>query len=151
MTTGRILVGVDGSAGSRRALRWAVEEAARRGAFIDALIAWGTPYDFAGDLHYVRRDEQMIAEFVRALLTETIAGVAGNSPNVEIHPIVIEGDPAETLCAWSADSDLLVVGSRGVGGFTRLALGSVSDKCAHHSRCPVVIVPKDYEDHVEQG
>jgi nucleotide-binding universal stress UspA family protein len=62
---------------------------------------------------------------------------------VEIDPVVLEGDPGQTLCAQSAGADLLVVGSRGLGDFAALMLGSVSTKCAHHSRCPVVIMPPD--------
>lgn len=138
----RILVGVDGSEGSRRALQWAVEEAQARGALVDAVIVWQSPYDFSGGLYYIRGDEEKIAESARERLIETVAEVTGQNPTVEIHPVALEGDPAQTLLAWSEDADLLVVGSRGRGGFARLALGSVSAKCAHHSRCPVVIVPK---------
>lgn len=139
---GRILVGVDGSAGSRRALRWAVEEAAAHRSIVDAVMAWQSPYDFAGGLYYVRGDEREIAEGAMQRLAEVVAEVGSDHPEVEIHPVALEGDPAELLCAWSDEADLLVVGSRGLGRFARLALGSVSTKCAHHSHCPVVIVPR---------
>ena len=138
----RILVGVDGSEGSRRALRWAIEEAAARRETVDAVIVWQSPYDFGGGLYYLRVDEEKIVQNARERLAESIAEVAGQNPSVEIHPVVLQGDPAKTLCAWSNDADLLIVGSRGHGGFAPLSLGSVSTKCAHHSRCPVVIVPK---------
>jgi len=136
----RILVGVDGSTGSRSALGWAIEEAAARRALLDAIIVWQSPYDFKGS--YYPFDENKIAESARERLVETISEVAGPHPAVEVHPVVLEGDPAQLLCAWSGDADLLVVGSRGRSDFADMLLGSVSTKCAHHSRCPVVIVPK---------
>lgn len=150
----RILVGVDGSVGSRLALRWAVEEAAVRGALVDAVMAWQSPYDFSGGLHYLRCDEEKIAESARELLKEVVAEASHEHPCVEIHPVALEGDPAQLLCAWSKEADLLVVGSRGLGRFARLALGSVSSKCAQNSHCPVVIVPKfeaDTERRAETG
>ena len=143
---GRILVAVDGSEGSRSALRWAIAEAAVRGASVDALSVWHDPY--GGDMSlefeapYFRRDRFATLEHARELLTLTISE-AGRDPAVEIDPLVLQGDPAQILCEHSGDVDLLVVGSRGHGGFSRLMLGSVSSKCAHHSRCPVVIVPKE--------
>jgi nucleotide-binding universal stress UspA family protein len=143
---GRILVGVDGSEGSLRALRWALKEAAVRGQEVDAVIVWQSPYDFGGGLYYLRVDEEEIVRRARERLAESIAEVAGQTPSVEIHQVVLQGDPAKTLCAWSGDADLLIVGSRGHGGFAPLSLGSVSSKCAHHSRCPVVIVPKGDDD-----
>ena len=138
---GRILVGVDGSEGSRRALRWAIGEAAAHEAALHALIVWQSPYDF-GEALYFPVDEGKLAEGAKQRVAESIAEVAGEAPGVQIDCLVVEGDPAETLCERSAEADLLVVGSRGHGGFAGLMLGSVSTKCAHHSRCPVVIVPK---------
>jgi nucleotide-binding universal stress UspA family protein len=146
---GRILVGVDGSIGSRTALRWAIEEATARGAVLDAVIVWESPYDFAK--FYYSVDHKEIAERARERLLETIAEVAGPHPAVEVRPVVLEGDPAQLLCAWSDDADLIVVGSRGRGDFAGMLLGSVSTKCAHHSRCPVVIVPKDDKSAREGG
>jgi nucleotide-binding universal stress UspA family protein len=140
---GRILVGVDGSRGSWRALRWATEEAAVRGALLDAVLIWHGPYEFGRAIYAIPVHDKAIAEGARERLVESVAAVAGADPAVKINLIVLEGDPAETLCALSNEADLLVVGSRGHGGFTGLVLGSVSEKCAHHSRCPVVIVPRD--------
>ena len=137
----RILVGVDGSEGSRRALRWAIEQARSRKAVLRPVIVWQRTFDY-GRQSYWPVDEE-IAEGARTRLAATVAEVAGPSPAVDIEPVVVEGDPGQALCAQSADADLLVVGSRGHGGFAGLVLGSVSTKCAHHSRCPVVIVPSD--------
>ncbi len=136
---GRILVGVDGSQGSREALRWAIEQAAARGAVLQPVIVWQRTFDY-GRESYWPTDEKIAAD-ARERLEAAIAEVAGHDPAVEIDPLVAEGDPGQALCTMSGDADLLVVGSRGHGGFAALALGSVSTKCAHHSHCPVVIVP----------
>jgi nucleotide-binding universal stress UspA family protein len=135
----RILVGVDGSEGSRQALAWAIGHAAAFDAFVQPVIVWQRTFDYGSD-HYWPADEA-IAEDARKRLTAAIAEVADPDPAVTIDPLVLEGDPGKTLCAQSAAADLLVVGSRGLGGFAGLVLGSVSTKCAHHGRCPVVIVP----------
>lgn len=145
---GRILVGVDGSEGSKRALGWAVQEAAVRGAVVEAAVVWRTPYDL-GEAPFLPVDEVKVVSDARERLSQTIAEVAGDRPMVEIDPVVLEGDAAQALCARSARADLLVVGSRGHGGFAGLLLGSVSAKCSHHSRCPVVIVPREEEGNGE--
>lgn len=137
---GRILVGVDGSEGSARALRWALGEAGAHGMMVDAVAVWESPNVY-GEGFYSPEGERQVAEAAHQLLDRTIADVVGDHPGVEIHPIVYRGDPAEVLCQWSEDAQLLVVGSRGLGGFSGLLLGSVSAKCAHHSSCPVVVVP----------
>jgi nucleotide-binding universal stress UspA family protein len=136
---GRILVGVDGSEGSRKALRWSIGQAAARGAVLQPVIVWQRTFDY-GRQSYWPVDEEIAAD-ARKRLEAVVAEVAGRDRAVEIDPLVVEGDPGETLCTMSGDADLLVVGSRGHGGFAALALGPVSIKCAHHSRCPVVIVP----------
>ena len=134
----RILVGVDGSGGSRRALRWAVEEAAAHGAAVQAVTVWQTLYE-AGAVPYPV-DEDKLAEQARERLVRAIAQVAGQHA-AGIEPLVVEGDPAQTLCGRSVGADLLVLGAHGHGGFSQPTLGSVSAKCANSSHCPVVIVP----------
>jgi nucleotide-binding universal stress UspA family protein len=136
----RILVGVDGSAGSCRALRWAIEEAAAHRAAVQAVIVWQTPYE-AGTAPYPGNDDQ-IAKQAQEQLMCAIARVGGQRATV-IEALVVEGEPAQTLSGRSADADLLVVGSHGQGGSSQPALGSVSAKCANNSHCPVVIVPGD--------
>jgi len=73
-------------------------------------------------------------------VTEAIHAVAGSGSNVQVSAQVREGDAAQILIAAAAGADLLVVGSRGHGGFTEALLGSVSQHCVHHAPCPVVIV-----------
>ena len=69
-------------------------------------------------------------------------GEAGPATNVPVHQVVLAGNPAQVLLDTAAGADLLVVGSRGHGGFTEALLGSVSQRCVHHARCPVVVVHK---------
>ena len=137
---GQVFAGVDGSEGSRHSLDWAMREAAARAAVLQPVIVWQSRYDF-GELPYIPVDEEKIAAGARERLDRMIAEVAGKGRAVRIDPLVLHGDPAQVLCARSAGAALLVVGSRGHGGFSGLMLGSVSIKCAHHSQCPLVIVP----------
>jgi nucleotide-binding universal stress UspA family protein len=138
---GTIVVGVDGSHESKQALRWALGEARVRGARIVALRAWVYPALAAGGLIPVTADlvEQLSANEQKELAA-TVEEVAGES-DVEVEQVVVEDAPARALVAASEDADLLVVGTRGHGGFSGLVLGSVSQQCAHHASCPVVIVP----------
>lgn len=139
------MVGVDGSEGSRRALAWAIGQAAAREAAVRPVIVWQRCFDY-GSEQYWPADEKT-AETAGRRLQAAIAEVAGPHPGVTISPAVLEGDPGHVLCAQSAGADLLVVGRRGDGHrLTELVLGSVSATCARHSRCPVVIVPADGQD-----
>jgi nucleotide-binding universal stress UspA family protein len=149
---GVIVVGVDGSAGARQALRWALVEARVRKARLRAVHAWMfgyvggvvAGYPYAGgslgsltSLGLVGEDLQRAAE---ELLERAIAEVAEEAEGVEIEREVVEGAAAEVLVGAVSENDLLVVGSRGHGGFSSLLLGSVSLQCAHHAPCAVVIV-----------
>jgi nucleotide-binding universal stress UspA family protein len=136
----RIVVGVDGSPGAREALRFALEEARLRDASVAAVFVWSLP---------------LVADVPAALLPATLSDFreeavealdaaleeVSDTGGVEIERVVVEGPPARELVAAAEGADLLVVGSRGRGGFAGLLLGSVSQQCAHHAPCPVVIVP----------
>jgi nucleotide-binding universal stress UspA family protein len=137
----RIVVGVDGSDAAVAALRWAVDEAALRNAEVDAVHAWSyppvamipmpmSPPAFAND--------ELIAES-NAILARACDAV-GDHEGVVVRRIVVEGGASRCLLDAAKDADLLVVGSRGRGGFAGLLLGSVSRQCAEHAPCPVVIV-----------
>jgi len=134
----RIVVGVDGSASSRAALAWAVKQARLTGAAIEAVIAWefpatyGYPITVASDVSY----EDLAAE----VLAEAVGKVVPDSDDVKISSKVTEGNPAEVLLGASAGAELLVVGSRGHGGFVEALLGSVGQHCVHHATCPVVVI-----------
>ncbi|HUY47773.1 MAG TPA: universal stress protein [Streptosporangiaceae bacterium] len=132
----RIVVGVDGSVPSKAALAWAVRQAALTGAVVEAVIAWEYP-DTYGLGPALGVDMEGIAATV---VSDAITGVAGPGGPVKICPRVVEGHPARVLIEASAGADLLVVGSRGHGGFAGAVLGSVSQHCIQHATCPVVVV-----------
>jgi nucleotide-binding universal stress UspA family protein len=144
-----IVVGVDGSPGSRAALRWAVAEAALRDVDVDAIITWQSPtYAYTGVA--VMPPVVELADAARGALDEAVTAERGQMPPehaaVTVNQIVAEGPTASILIERSRDADLLVVGSRGYGGFRGLLLGSVSHQCASHAHCPVVVVPSRDDD-----
>ena len=135
----RIVVGVDGSASSKAALAWAVRQAALTGAEVDAVCAWQIPAAFG----YGYTMTVAIPDLEKAAVSElnqAIAEATGSAPEVEIRPLVVQGNPAQALLDCAKGADLLVVGSRGHGGFTGALLGSVGQHCAQHAQCPVVII-----------
>ena len=144
----RIVVGVDGSETSRAALMWAIEEAARRHSSVDAVTAWTIPvvFDALGGVYplpsYFDKEE---AE-ARAMLAEEVISAKKARPDLSAATIrehVTCGQASDVLLAASKGAELLVVGSRGRGGLSALLLGSVSHQVAHHSNCPLVIIPHE--------
>ena len=139
-----IVVGVDHSAGAKEALRFALEEARLRHATLRAVHAWQFGYIGAtgmeGRLPAVGAELHEYREAAEAALDATLSEMPPEACEVEVERRVVEGAPAAVLVEESRDADLLVVGSRGHGGFAQLLLGSVSQQCAHHAECPVVIV-----------
>ncbi|KIQ64621.1 hypothetical protein TR51_10305 [Kitasatospora griseola] len=133
----RIVVGVDGSASSRRALWWAIGQARLTGAVVDAVIAWIYPtlYGWA-----MTAPDPQLHHTAEQVLARAVEEVAGARPPVEIRQIAVVGHAARVLLEQSRGADLLVVGSRGHGGFTGALLGSVSLHCVQHATCPVVVV-----------
>ena len=139
-----IVVGIDGSEPSKAALRWAVEEARLRRARVHAVHAWWVypMLEPGGQLAPPASDwaDEDATECVRTFITETL----GEQTGVEITPVAVQGEQASAALVDAAeDADLLVVGSRGAGGFSGLLLGSISQQCAHHAPCPIVIVRAD--------
>ena len=135
-----IVVGVDGSGGSREALRWALGEAKLHGATVRAVHAWSMPVAFGGPYMAPQAfDQGELHDRARASLDAAVDEVARGS-SVPVERLVEQGSAADVLVHAADDADLLVVGSRGHGGFAGLLLGSVSQQCAHHAPCPVVIV-----------
>lgn len=137
-----IVVGIDGSDGAARALEFAASEAALRARGLRVVAAWSVPkaaYTGAGLVPSVSVDE--FERSMRAAAERQMSeGLAGH-PGLARELMVVEGSAAKVLIEQSAAAELLVVGSRGLGGFSGLLLGSVGQHCAHHARCPVVIVP----------
>lgn len=145
---GRIVVGVDGSNESRRALRWALDEARLRNATLEVVHAWTfAPVATAGGfVPYVTAD---VVEAIRLEAEKVVPGMLAEvkelTQGIQIDQAVKEGQAAKILVEAATGADLLVVGSRGHGGFAGLLLGSVSQQCAHHALCPVVIVPPEHD------
>jgi nucleotide-binding universal stress UspA family protein len=137
--TSEIVVGVDGSEEAKAALRWAAEEAGLRGRGIVAVHAGVYPAlteAFApGQRPYAEALRRDAEELVEAVIAD-----AAVPENVPLRRVIVEGDAAEALIAASEGAELLVVGSRGLGGVAGVLLGSVSRQCARHAACPVVIV-----------
>ena len=135
----RIVVGVDGSASSLEALRWAVRQAELTGAAVDAVIAWQFPA--ANGFGWgVIADDIDYAEVATKVVCEAINQAVDPGSDVRVRPVVVHGYPPQVLTDRAADADLLVVGSRGHGGFAGALLGSVSQHCTHHAPCPVVVI-----------
>ncbi|MEW6470874.1 MAG: universal stress protein [Actinomycetota bacterium] len=137
---GHIVVGVDGSPEAAAALRWALGEARLRHATLEAVHAWLFPV--VGDVPGAAVDSlaRALERAADGLLNQVVDDVAGTDPGVKLERRVVEGAAAAVLIDAAAGADLLVVGSRGRGGFAGLLLGSVAQQCLHHAPCPVVLV-----------
>lgn len=137
-----ITVGVDGSRNSQPALDWAMHEAAMRKTPLKVITVhetissyWsGHPVTFAGDEELVERARFAAEEAV----AEAAKRIDADQPQVTV--TAVNGFAARTLIDASADSDLIVVGTRGGGGFPHLSLGSIASQVVHHAQCPVVVV-----------
>ena len=137
---GRIVVGVDGSDASIKALRWAVRQAELTGDTVEAVNSWeypstswasmmpGMPEDF---------DPQAVATVA---LTEALEEALGAEGAASVSKIIVIGNPAQSLLERAAGANLLVVGARGYSGFKATLLGSVSLHVAQHAPCPVTVV-----------
>ncbi len=140
-----IVIGVDGSEGAQSALAWALAEARLRQTMLRVVCAWEVPVLIYGAAPaYVppvdpTSDSKLAAE--RAI-DDALRELSGATDGLEVERVVVNGHAAPILVDASGEAELLVVGSRGLGGFTGLVLGSVSQHCVHHARCPVVVIPK---------
>ena len=138
---GRIVVGVDGSELSLAAAQRAYEEASLRGREVTVLHAWEAPFfDAPGTSLDVERITQDIQDEQQELMLESTAGLSERYPDVPVEHRLALGSGQQVLTDASRGAELLVVGSRGRGGFASLMLGSVSHAVLHHAACPVLIV-----------
>lgn len=140
-TAGRIVVGVDGSETSVRALRWAARQAERTGATVEVLACWEWPSSSGWGMPLpadYRPDRD-----AEAALDDIVATARAAHPGVRFDPQVVEGHPARVLVEASSGADLLVVGSRGHGEFAGMLLGSVSQHCVTDAHCPVLVLRGD--------
>ncbi|KHL01897.1 universal stress protein [Sinomonas humi] len=131
------VAGIDGSAQSREALAWAVEEAGLRGGRVVAVTAWEFPLLVTG-LEAVSMEREAFANAATHVLDLAVGAVA--RPDVPIETLVGHGSPAKVILEAARDADVVVVGSRGLGGFAGLLLGSVSAHLVHHCPCTVVVI-----------
>ncbi|MGW1911554.1 universal stress protein [Streptomyces sp. NPDC002076] len=134
----RVVVGVDGSPSSYEALRWAVRYAGLVGATVDAVAVWELPglHGWSAPAVDTDVDEEETRQQMRKELTEALGADAAGS----VHSHVVHGNAADVLLRAAEGAELLVVGSRGRGGFAAALLGSVSQHVSQHASCPVVIV-----------
>jgi nucleotide-binding universal stress UspA family protein len=137
-----VVVGLDGSPLSTRALQFALDLAAATHAPLVAIYAWrGLPTGNLGPTTVWHYDPDEAEEEARRLLAEQLAGCAERYPQVRIeHRTVLSFNPGETLIDASRTAGLVVVGSRGRGGFTGLLLGSTSQTLVHHAHCSVAVI-----------
>lgn len=148
---GVIVVGVDNSKGAHAALQFALEEAKLRGARLRAVHAWhyasiGAPAIEAGGQPMFGVELADLQRGVEASFEATLREAIPDAGGIDVERRVVEGPAAAALVEESRGADLLVVGSRGLGGFRGLLLGSVGQQVAHHAACPVVIVPHERHD-----
>jgi nucleotide-binding universal stress UspA family protein len=142
----RIVVGVEGSGGAKSALRWAITEAGYRDAVVEVVTAYSNTYVPASpDFNYVPLEavelESEVTRMQAAVVDEVLAEVGVS--DIEVRRTVARGRAPDTLVKVARGAEMLVVGSRGRGGFRGMLLGSVSQQVAHHGDCPVVIVRPD--------
>ena len=147
----KVVVGVDGSPAAVRALEWAVAEAGLRNASLHVVHAWMVPLidaipdAWAIGAPTIGPTDEEVGEHLAAVARKVIDGALDQAralePELAIVGELTEMRAAPALLAAAADAELLVVGSRGRGGFKGLLLGSVSAQCVHHAPCPVVVIP----------
>jgi nucleotide-binding universal stress UspA family protein len=134
---GRIVVGIDGSEPAERALHWAVSEATLRDAPLHLVTAWMFPmalgYSFTATV-------PQIHDAAREACERAAEQVRQRAPQLRVSTETAQQEPGPALVAAAKDAELLVVGSRGVGGFEGLVMGSVSQYCTRHAKCTVVVV-----------
>lgn len=139
-----IIVGVDGSGHSHRALEWAMNEAAIRHTSLKVITVSQSIVSYWGVMHYPQ-DEDLATKLGQAVAedVEKVRAKLGDAGPPSVTVQALGGVPAEEILKASRDADMIVVGSRGAGGFPRVYLGSVSTRLAHHAHCPVVVIPPE--------
>ncbi|MFE9423886.1 universal stress protein [Kitasatospora sp. NPDC006697] len=147
--TRRIVVGVDGSPAANAALRWAARQAAATGAeVVEAVGVWELPsyYALAGGALPPPSEELNPQRLSEQILHDAVLAVLGEQPAVKVAEVVLPGPPAAALLRQAEGAELLVVGSRGLGGFAGVLLGSVSRHVVEHAPCPAVVVRAEWSD-----
>lgn len=136
-----VIVGIDGSPDSARALQWAAEYGRRYEVPVQVLITWEIPPVYGYPEVLGEKEYAGLEGRARDLLTTTVREALGE--DAKVGERVERGHPSEALVAASKDAGLLVVGSRGRGAFAGMLMGSVSQHCVVHAQCPVVVIPHE--------
>jgi nucleotide-binding universal stress UspA family protein len=141
---GQMLVGVDGSPGAELALQWTIDAAKLRGAKVKAIHVWmpWAPVELHG---LATIDTKALEDAGRAVLDESIDRVEATELDLSVERMLVPGAASTAMLDEAKDAKLVVVGSRGRGGFAGLLLGSVSHQLAAHAPCPVVVVPATWD------
>jgi nucleotide-binding universal stress UspA family protein len=137
---GTIVAGVDGSEHAEAALRFAAEEASLRSALLLVISAWEIPLTLSPMGAYPAESFDGFRDSAESVIRAAVARVKELQPHVPCQGKAVSGHPAEVILREAEDADMIVVGSRGHGGFASLLLGSVTQHLVHHARCPVVVV-----------
>src|SRR3954469_5928226 len=130
-----VVVGTDGSPEASKAVAWAADYARRTNGTLEVVTTWTWPMTYGVPAGIPNYDPEVDAQ---VLVEKAVAEL--DLPSDRVYTAVINGTAAQALCGRAEEADLLVVGSRGHGGFVGLVLGSVSSYCVHHAHCPVVVV-----------
>ena len=141
---GRIVVGVYSSKTSLKALRWALAEAELRGSHVELVHAFPRPELVGMTMVVTLPSDDELREASAQVLSEALEA-AGGAGSVEVATRVGAGGPASVLVETAKDAELLVIGSRGLGGFRGMLLGSVTQQVIAHAPCPVVVLTPDEE------
>ncbi len=145
--SGRVIVGIDGSDASKDALRWAYRQAAQSGSELVAVAVWSyVTMSYPSMSGYVPTVNDIDLEAdTKLMLEQTVKEVLDTSTGVRL--VVTEGHPADVLVRFSEGADLVVLGSRGHGGFVGALIGSVSQHVVAHAACPVVVIRHPTQPH----
>ena len=149
---GGVVVGDDGSPAAEVAVQYALDEARRRNTDLHVIRAWRIPtaLGMREPTAYVPSLPELEAE-TRDFLQERVDRILGSPDDVRLHIHTVYASAARALITASESADVVVVGSRGLGGFASLLLGSVADQCARHCACPVIVVRQPKPAVVDQG
>jgi nucleotide-binding universal stress UspA family protein len=136
--SGRIVVGIDGSSSSTKALEWAARQSELTGATLEVVTSWEWPNTYGAPLAVP--DGYDPAVDAQDVLDDALAPTLEAHPGLRVRSVVVRGHPAPALVEASRGADLLVVGSRGHGEFSGMLLGSVSEHCVTNAHCPVLVL-----------
>lgn len=132
-----VVVGIDGSEESQRALSWAADYVERNHGVAHAISVWHQPVQFG---YRLPTSDSELEDRAKTSLDKTVEAVHAEFPNAQVKTKLIRGHVIDELVGISHQADLMVVGNKGHGAFTGMMVGSVALKLVHHARCPVLVV-----------